>query len=110
MASEKVLHVTEETFDAEVLRCEQPVLVDFWATWCGPCRMIAPILDELAEEYSGRAKVCKVNVDDEPGLAAQFGVSSIPTLIFSKNGALTGRTVGFRPKAELLELIDGIKD
>ena len=104
------LVLTEQNFEEEVLRAKQPVLVDFWATWCGPCRMLAPVIEEIANEYEGKVKVGKVNVDDEPGLAAQFGVSSIPTLIFSKNGALTGRTVGFRPKAELLELIDGIKD
>ena len=107
------MNITElhaENFEQEVVNADRPVCIDFWAPWCGPCRMLSPVIEELAEEYSGRAKVCKVNVDDEPGLAAQFGVSSIPTLIFSKNGALTGRTVGFRPKAELLELIDGIKD
>ena len=85
------------------------LFISFTASWCGPCRMLSPVIEELAAEEPA-IKFCKVNVDDEPGLAAQFGVSSIPTLIFSKNGALTGRTVGFRPKAELLELIDGIKD
>ena len=104
-----ILHVNESEFDREVLQDSGTVLVDFWATWCGPCRMLSPVIEELAAEEPA-IKFCKVNVDDEPGLAAQFGVSSIPTLIFSKNGALTGRTVGFRPKAELLELIDGIKD
>ena len=102
-------NVTKENFKTEVLEAKTPVLVDFWAPWCGPCRMLSPVIEELAAEEPA-IKFCKVNVDDEPGLAAQFGVSSIPTLIFSKNGALTGRTVGFRPKAELLELIDGIKD
>ena len=104
-----VVTITKENFEAEVLHSTKPVLLDFWATWCGPCRMLSPVIEELAAEEPA-IKFCKVNVDDEPGLAAQFGVSSIPTLIFSKNGALTGRTVGFRPKAELLELIDGIKD
>ena len=104
-----VINITKENFAQEVLHSEKPVLLDFWASWCGPCRMLSPVIEELAAEEPA-IKFCKVNVDDEPGLAAQFGVSSIPTLIFSKNGALTGRTVGFRPKAELLELIDGIKD
>lgn len=106
MAEKKI---TAGNFEQEVLRAEGTVLLDFWAPWCGPCRMLSPVIEELAAEEPA-IKFCKVNVDDEPGLAAQFGVSSIPTLIFSKNGALTGRTVGFRPKAELLELIDGIKD
>ena len=104
-----VVTITKENFEQEVLQSAKPVLLDFWASWCGPCRMLSPVIEELAAEEPA-IKFCKVNVDDEPGLAAQFGVSSIPTLIFSKNGALTGRTVGFRPKAELLELIDGIKD
>ena len=103
------MEVTEATFQQEVAQSPIPVLVDFWAPWCGPCRMLAPLMEELAEEEP-TVKFCKVNVDEEPGLAAQFGVSSIPTLIFSKNGALTGRTVGFHPKAELQELIDAIKD
>ena len=92
---------------AETIR-QGVALVDFWAPWCGPCRMLSPVIDELAAEVTG-IKFCKVNVDEEPGLAAQFAVNTIPTLIFSKDGALTGRTVGFRPKAELLELIDSIK-
>ena len=104
-----VVHVTTDNFEQEVMQSDKPVLIDFWASWCGPCMMLGPVVEELAGEVDD-VKICKVNVDDEPGLAAQFGVSSIPTLIFSKNGALTGRTVGFRPKAELLELIDGIKD
>ena len=106
------MNITElhtENFEQEVIQATQPVCIDFWAPWCGPCRMLAPLIEELAEEEPA-VKFCKVNVDEEPGLAAQFGVSSIPTLIFSKNGALTGRTVGFHPKAELQELIDAIKD
>ena len=102
------LNITTSNFKSEVLESDLPVLVDFWASWCGPCRMLSPVIDELAAEETG-IKFCKVNVDEEPGLAAQFAVNTIPTLIFSKDGALTGRTVGFRPKAELLELIDSIK-
>ena len=106
------MNITElhaENFEQEVVNADRPVCIDFWAPWCGPCRMLSPIVDEVAEERTD-VKVGKVNVDEQPELASQFGVMSIPTLIFSKNGALTGRTVGFRPKAELLELIDGIKD
>ena len=105
-----VIELTKQNFQSEVAESKEKVLIDFWASWCGPCRMVSPIVDEIAEESPAGVKVCKVNVDEEPGLAAQFAVNTIPTLIFSKDGTLTGRTVGFRPKAELLELIDGIKD
>ena len=104
-----IVHVTSENYRSEVLEASGTVLLDFFAVWCGPCRMVAPILEEIASERSD-VKVCKIDVDQSFDLAAQFGVSSIPTLIFSKNGALTGRTVGFHPKAELQELIDAIKD
>ena len=103
----EVINATGETLD-KLLKDDLPVVIDFWAPWCGPCRLLSPVIDELAAEVTG-IKFCKVNVDEEPGLAAQFAVNTIPTLIFSKDGALTGRTVGFRPKAELLELIDSIK-
>ena len=106
------MNITElhtENFEQEVIQATQPVCIDFWAPWCGPCRVLAARMEGRAEG-GPTVKLCKVNVDEEPGLAAQFGVSSIPTLIFSKNGALTGRTVGFHPKAELQELIDAIKD
>ena len=98
----------EDNFEQEVLRADRPVCFDFGAPCCGPCRMHTPIIDELAEEETA-VKFCKVNVDEEPGLAAQFGVNTIPTLLFCKDGALTGRTVGFRPKAELKKLIDEIQ-
>ena len=103
-----VITITEENFEEQVAASAVPVLVDFWAPWCGPCRMLSPVIDELAEEETA-VKFCKINVDEEPGLAAQFGVNTIPTLLFCKDGALTGRTVGFRPKAELKKLIDEIQ-
>ena len=104
MASEKVLHVTEETFDAEVLRCEQPVLVDFWATWCGPCRMLSPVVDEIAEERAD-IKVGKVNVDEQQELAAAFNVMSIPTLIVLDKGQVVNQSVGVRPKKQILTML-----
>ena len=97
--------VTEKNFEVEVLQADKTVLVDFWAPWCGPCRMLAPALAQIAAEYEGKAKVCKVNVDDEPGLARQFGISGIPTILVFKNGKLAETMVGLRPKAELEALL-----
>lgn len=93
--------LTEQTFDDEVLQADVPVLVDFWASWCGPCRMLSPIVAQIAEEQAGRAKVCKVNVDEQPALAARFGIASIPTVMVFRGGAVAGTAVGFRPKAQL---------
>ncbi len=103
MASDKVLTVTEGNFADSVLKSSVPILVDFWAPWCGPCKMIAPILDELAEEYSGRFTVSKVNVDDNQGLSVQFGVSAIPTLLIFKNGQVIDQIRGLRSKRDLKE-------
>ena len=97
--------LTQENFEAEVLQSELPVLVDFWATWCGPCRMLAPIIEELAQEKEGVIKVGKVNVDEQPSLAAQFGIVSIPTVMVFRGGEVTGTMVGYRPKADLEELL-----
>lgn len=99
------LTLTKENFEEEVLRGDLPVLVDFWATWCGPCRMLAPVIEEIANEYEGKVKVGKVNVDDERELALQFGVSSIPTVMVFQNGEIKATSVGYRPKEEIEQLL-----
>ena len=97
--------VTSKNFEEEVLNSPIPVLVDFWATWCGPCRMLAPIIEEIAAEYEGKVKVGKVNVDEEADLARQFGINSIPTLIYFKDGEPVNQSVGFWGKAEIEEML-----
>jgi thioredoxin 1 len=100
------LHFSQENFKKDVLESEQPVLVDFWATWCGPCRMIAPIVEQLADEYNGRAKVGKVDVDENPDIARQYGVMSIPTLAVIKGGQIVSKVVGAYPKPRIAEMLD----
>ncbi len=97
------VHVTSANFEAEVLKATVPVLVDFWAEWCGPCRMVLPIVEEIALEMAGKAKVCKINVDEAPDLAGQFDVASIPTLLIFKNGKVVDQMVGALPKVRLIE-------
>lgn len=97
--------LTKENFEAEVLKSDIPVLVDFWATWCGPCMMLSPVIAELAEEFEGKVKVGKVNVDEQNELAMQYRVASIPTLLLFENGQLTKTSVGFMPKNELIETL-----
>ncbi len=100
------LQITKDNFKTEVLESKVPVLLDFWAPWCGPCRMLAPIVAELAEEMAGKIKVGKINVDDEGELAAQFGIVSIPTVVVIKEGKITANSVGLVPKAKLVSLLD----
>ena len=97
--------VTDATFEAEVLKSSVPVLVDFWAPWCGPCRAVAPAVDAVAQEFEGRAKVVKLNTDEEQEVTIKYGVGSIPTLMVFKNGELVERVMGNRPKAELAQLV-----
>ncbi len=101
-----VMTITKENFEKEVLQADKPVLLDFWAAWCGPCRMLSPVVDEIAQEVDGRVLVGKVNVDEQEELAAQFGVASIPTLVCLKGGQVVDTRVGVRPKEDILSMIE----
>lgn len=106
MAAANITTLTQSNFTTEVLQSTHPVLVDFWAEWCGPCKMLAPILDELAEEYSGKVRIAKVNIDEYQELAAQYGIRSIPTLLLFKQGQVAEQLVGLRSKKDLKASFD----
>lgn len=108
MASQATLHLTEAEFDDTLARHAEPLVVDFWAEWCGPCRAIAPALEELAQEYAGRVTIAKVNVDEHPGLAARFQVRSIPTLLIFKGGQVVDQVVGALPKGQIKKRLDAV--
>jgi thioredoxin 1 len=105
--TENLLHVTDATFENDVLQSEVPALVDFWAAWCGPCKMIAPLIDEISEEYAGKIKVCKMDVDSNPETSVKFNVRGIPTLLIFKNGNIEATKVGALSKAQLVEFVEG---
>ena len=98
--------VSDTTFDQEVIKASRPVLVDFWAPWCGPCRMVAPVVEELAQEYDGKVEFVKLNTDDNPNTAVKYGIRSIPTLLVFKGGQPVGQIIGFRPKSDLKQRLD----
>ncbi|HCU65878.1 MAG TPA: thiol reductase thioredoxin [Rheinheimera sp.] len=104
--SEHILQVSDDSFEADVLKAASPVLVDFWAEWCGPCKMIAPILDDVAKEYAGKVTVAKVNIDHNPGTPPKFGIRGIPTLLLFKNGQVAATKVGALSKTQLKEFLD----
>ena len=104
--AEHIVHISDESFEEEVLQSERPVLIDYWAEWCGPCKMIAPVLDEIATEYSDRLKVVKLNIDDNPQTPPKYGIRGIPTLMVFKNGQVEATKVGAVSKAQLTAFLD----
>ena len=104
--SEHILQVSDDSFETDVLKADKPVLVDFWAEWCGPCKMIAPILDDVAQEYTGKVTVAKVNIDHNPNTPPKFGIRGIPTLLLFKNGQVAATKVGALSKTQLKEFLD----
>jgi len=110
VSSPHIVHTTDATFSQDVLKSDKPVLLDFWAEWCGPCKMIAPILDEIASEYGDRIKVAKINIDENPQTPPKFGIRGIPTLILFKNGTVEAQKVGAVSKSQLLAFLDSNLD
>lgn len=108
MAGNNIINLTQDNFSKEVLESSTPILVDFWAEWCGPCKMIAPVLDELAEEYNGKVRIGKVNIDNEQGLAAEYGVRAIPTLLLFQKGQVAEQIVGLKSKRDLKNSFDKV--
>jgi thioredoxin 1 len=104
----KPVEVTDQTFDEQVIKSDQPVMVDFWAPWCGPCRMVAPIVEELAGEYEGKVTFVKLNTDENPRVSSQYGIRSIPTLLVFKGGEPVGQIVGYQPKNALKKRLDAV--
>ena len=104
--SEHIVHLSDDSFEEEVLQSDLPVLVDYWAEWCGPCKMIAPVLNDLADEYQGKLKVAKLNIDENTGTPPQYGIRSIPTLMLFKNGSQVATKIGASSKGQLAEFID----
>ncbi|AJP57200.1 thioredoxin [Pandoraea vervacti] len=105
--SESIKYISDASFDADVLQSDKPVLLDFWAEWCGPCKMIAPILDEVSKEYGDKVQIAKINVDENQQVPAKFGIRGIPTLILFKNGAVAAQKVGALSKSQLTSFLDG---
>jgi thioredoxin 1 len=105
--SQGIIHISDDTFEKEVLKAEGPVLVDYWAEWCGPCKMIAPVLEEIANEYSGKIKIAKLNIDENPATPPKYGIRGIPTLMLFKNGNVEATKVGAVSKSQLSAFLDG---
>ncbi len=108
MASQTILHLTDASFDSTLAERQEAVVVDFWAEWCGPCKAIAPVLEELAQEYAGKVTIAKLNVDEHPGVAARFQVRSIPTLLFFKGGRVVDQVIGAVPRAQIKKRLDAV--
>jgi thioredoxin 1 len=104
--SEHIVHVTDDSFESDVLKSSEPVLIDYWAEWCGPCKMIAPVLDEIAGDYNGRLKIAKLNIDENPNTPPRYGIRGIPTLMLFKNGEVEATKVGAVSKSQLVAFID----